>query len=54
MIKYHVQFFQDNIYEVYTTIIDERTGEESDGESVFQGNLSDCHAFIQLKKGGYM
>jgi hypothetical protein len=39
-----VQFYQDQTYEVIN----------SEGESLFQGSLADCEAFIRLTEGGYL
>ena len=39
--KYRVEFFQDNTYQVIDVTI---------WETVFQGNLSDCEAYIRLKE----
>lgn len=66
--KYKVQHFQDNIYEVMENI--HRTNYYNDHfypppatvkydppetwESVFQGTLSECEAWINLKEKGYM
>jgi len=46
---YRVQFYQDGIYEVIRI-----TGDDYAEESVFQGSLSDCEAFIRLNEAGYM
>ncbi len=43
--KYHVHIFKDNTYEV----INEETH-----ESLFQGTLADCEAWIRLKERGMM
>lgn len=40
-----VRFFVDNTYEVY---------DEDTLESLFQGSLTDCLAYIKLKEEGYM
>lgn len=47
MIKYTVQFFQDNIYEVLITDneIDWRVSKQ-----VFLGSLADCEAYVRLKQ----
>ena len=47
MKKYRVQIHQDNTYEVVT-----RQGDDYDWwyESLFQGSLSDCEAYIRLKE----
>lgn len=44
--SYRVEFFQDNIYEVLTmdATMPGRV------ESVFQGSLADCEAYIRLKQ----
>jgi len=43
MSDYKVRFYQDNIYEVIDT----------DGDSQYQGSLSDCNAWLQLNDRGY-
>jgi len=40
---YTVRFFQGNTYEVVST----------EGESLHQGSLSDCNAWLQLNDKGY-
>ena len=60
--EYKVRFYMDNTYEVWkiTTTYGERTsaydGEPNkvEEESVYQGSLSDCDAYIRLHEGGYM
>ena len=47
MNRYTVRLFQDQTYEVVLH-------SEEDDESVFQGSLSDCEAFIRLTAQGYM
>lgn len=47
--KYRVQFYQDETYEVL-----EISEDDKDDESVFQGSLSDCEAYIRLNEAGYM
>jgi hypothetical protein len=42
--KYRVRIFQDNTYEVI---------EKETGDSMFQGTLADCEAWIRLEVGGY-
>jgi hypothetical protein len=49
----------DDNYEVIRiedTFSDEDTFDEKEHneESVYQGRLSDCEAYIRLKEGGYM
>lgn len=50
--KYKVSFYQDNTYEV----LEWKTysADEDGYESVFQGSLADCEAYIRLHEGGYM
>jgi hypothetical protein len=43
MNEFNVRFFQDNTYEVI----------DRDGESQFQGSISDCNAWLQLNDKGY-
>ena len=43
--KYRVSFYMNDIYEV----IDNETN-----ESLFQGSLSDCDAYIRLKENEYI
>jgi hypothetical protein len=45
MKKYQVFLLQDDVYQV----VDVKTH-----ETVFQGSLSDCEAWIRLKEGGYL
>jgi hypothetical protein len=45
-INYKVKYFMDNIYEVYSST------EEGIFTSYFQGNLSDCEAWIRLREQG--
>ena len=54
--RYRVQFFQDDVYEVFELISSTRTpdGYTKTEESMFQGSLSDCEAYIRLHEGGYM
>lgn len=60
--KYQVRFYQDNIYEVVEiiTTYGERTSaydselDKIEENVVFNGNLSDCEAYIRLKSGGYL
>lgn len=47
MIRYTVQLFQDNTYEV---LITEFGVGGRVGESVFQGSLADCEAYVRLKQ----
>lgn len=50
--RFKVRFYQNNTYEVlekkYYALYDDFY------ESVFQGSLSDCEAYIRLHEGGYM
>jgi len=39
---YLVQFYQNNLWEVY-----------NGDEVVFRGNLAECNSWIQLEKDGY-
>jgi len=52
---YKVSFYMDNTYEVleWKTYISDEGGEGS-WESVYQGSLADCEAYIRLHEGGYM
>ena len=61
--KYKVQWFMDDEYEVLlltrNPLYDENDWEDLDTseyiyESVFQGSLADCEAYIRLNEGGYM
>lgn len=47
MKDYKVVFFQDNTYEVLKV-------NDFDCESVFQGSIADCEAYIRLKQSGYL
>jgi len=51
--KYKVRFYQDKTYEVlekkYYTYEDDESW-----ESVYQGSLADCEAYIRLHENGYM
>lgn len=49
MKKYKVEFMKDYTYEVF-----EYDYEGNNRESVFQGSISDCEAYIRLYEGGYM
>ena len=57
---YKVRFMMDNEYEVIEidVYVDGFARPASDyeytEESVYQGKLSDCEAYIRLKEGGYM
>ena len=45
----------DNEYEVIEIDMDgDMFHHEDNEESVYQGGLSDCEAYIRLKEGGYM
>jgi hypothetical protein len=51
--KFKVRLYQDNIYEVLEKKY--YAFEDDDFyESVFQGSLADCEAYIRLHEGGYM
>lgn len=60
--KYRVGLYMDNTYEVFkiTTKYGERTSayesdpNEVNEESMYQGSLADCEAYIRLHEGGYM
>jgi hypothetical protein len=60
--EYKVRFYINNTYEVFkiTTKYGERTSaydsepDDIEEESVFQGYLADCEAYIRLHEGGYM
>lgn len=56
--KYQVRFYQDNIYEVVeitTTYVGITSNYDKVEENVvFNGNISDCEAYIRLKSGGYL
>jgi hypothetical protein len=60
--EYKVRLLQDNTYEVIevVTVYGERTSAYDSERStvtenkVYQGNLSDCEAYIRLHEGGYM
>ena len=59
MIKYKVRFMMDDNYEVVRventfSSEDEYDESEFNEESVYQGRLADCEAYIRLKEGGYM
>lgn len=45
-----IKHLEDDVYQVW--ILNEDTDEYD--TCVFQGNLSDCEAFINLKEKGYM
>lgn len=55
--EYTVRFYQDNTYEVlekkwYWNIV--AYEDDYRWESVYQGSLSDCEAYIRLHENGYM
>lgn len=61
MKKYKVRFRMDQEYEVVELTYSEHylrdnrySWEPTEEESVFQGGLADCEAYIRLKEGGYM
>lgn len=45
MKKHRVSHLIDNTYQVYDT---------ETSETVYQGSLADCEAYIRLTEGGYM
>lgn len=50
--KYKVRLFQDSTYEVFEW---KYYAMDEDGwESVYQGSLADCEAYIRLHDKGYM
>ncbi len=51
--KYKVRFYQDNTYEVLEKKYYYYEDDES-WESVYQGSLSDCEAYIRLSNNGYL
>ena len=51
--KFKVRLYQDNIYEVLEKKYYAYEDDES-WESVYQGSLSDCEAYIRLHENGYM
>jgi hypothetical protein len=52
MSEYKVRFYMDGLYEVVRR---DYVSDYEDKETVvFQGSLSDCEAYIRLKKDGYM
>ena len=51
--RFKVRFYQNDTYEV----LEKKYYHYEDDdfyESVFQGSLSDCEAYIRLHEGGYM
>lgn len=50
--KYKVRFYQDSTYEV----LEKKYLYKDDYifESVYQGSLADCEAYIRLNENGYM
>jgi hypothetical protein len=50
--RYKVKFYQNNNYEVLELI--QGAYNEEHWDSVFQGSLSDCEAYIRLHEKGYM
>jgi len=52
--KYKVRFFQDDIYEVTIPAYGDEYYYGEGEESVFQGTLPECEAYIRLKEKGYM
>ena len=51
--KYKVRFYQDNTYEVLEKKYYAYEDDEC-WESVYQGSLADCEAYIRLHENGYM
>lgn len=59
MIEYKVRFMMDDTYEVVrieNTFLNEYEYDENEHkeESVYQGRLADCEAYIRLKESSYM
>ena len=60
--SYKVRFMMDETYEVVELTPNKRFDSddfdsdepEFDEESVHQGRLADCEAYIRLREGGYM
>lgn len=58
--KYQVRFMMDSTYEVvamspkYPECDYNTSDDDYDIESVHQGSISDCEAYIRLKVNGYM
>ncbi len=52
-IKYKVQIYQNNMFEVLIEEYD-LYEDESVYQSVFQGSLSDCEAYVNLHERGLM
>lgn len=55
--RFKVELFQDSTYEVFENINYEENPDEcihEDWESVHQGSLSDCEAYIRLTEGNYL
>jgi hypothetical protein len=51
--KFKVRFYQNNIYEVLEKKYYAYEDDEC-WESVYQGSLADCEAYIRLHENGYM
>ena len=54
--KYKVRWYIDNEYEVWkiTEPNSKDMNDEDIEESMYQGSLADCEAWIRLHEGGYM
>ncbi len=59
--KYKVRLMMDDTYEVVETMFIEDYDSTADDDeaptkenSVYQGRLADCEAYIRLHEGGYM
>jgi hypothetical protein len=61
--RYKVQFFQDNIYQVFEMQFDIYSQDQTtvysasnlwSASPIFQGTLPECEAYINLKEKGYM
>ena len=50
--RFKVRFYQDDTYEVLEKKY--YADEVICWESVYQGSLADCEAYIRLHEGGYM
>jgi hypothetical protein len=55
-IEFKVRFMMNDTYEVLKMYKSEDYGEYEydDSESVFQGSLADCEAYLRLTESGYM
>lgn len=55
--NYKVKYFMDDNYEVLELVKEGDVFDlcsEDEYESVFQGSLADCEAYIRLHENGYM